>query len=121
LGRGEKEKSIMRVRSLLTLAGLAFATWEAVDIFWIDTPAVAAVMACLFLACTIWFWRRDSRRAAGALLVLFAIEALTAPFLGAMLVTKVCDLALALTGVTLAVLELRRGRDSVGELRTERA
>jgi hypothetical protein len=103
------------------VAGLAFATWETVDIFWIDTPAVAAVMACLFLACTFWFWRRDSRRAAAALLILFAVELLSAPFLHVMLVTKVCDLALALTGVTLAILELRRGRDPVGRLRAEGA
>jgi hypothetical protein len=111
----------MRTRSLLILAGLAFGTWEAVDIFWIDTPAIAAVMACLFFACTIWFWRRDSRRAAAGLLILFAIELLTGPFLNVMLVTKVCDIALALAGVTLAVLELRRGRDPVGRLRAEGA
>ena len=111
----------MRTRSLLILAGLAFATWETVDIFWIDTPAVAAVMAFLFFACTIWFWRRDSRRAAAALLILFAIELVTAPTLNTMLVTKVFDIALAVTGVALAVLELRRGRDPAGRLRAERA
>jgi hypothetical protein len=104
----------MRTRSLLILAGLAFAVWETVDIFWIDTPAVAAVMACLFFACTIWFWRRDSRRAAAALLILFAIELLTAPSLNVMLVTKVCDLALAVAGVAVAILELRRSGDPVG-------
>jgi hypothetical protein len=99
----------MHTRSLLIVAGLAFAVWETVDIFWIDTLAVAAVMACLFFAATIWFWRRDSKRAAVALLVLFAIEGLTAPFLAdVMLVTKLCDLALALTGATLAVLVLIR-------------
>ena len=99
----------MHIRPLLILAGLAFAVWETVDIFWINTPAVAAVMACLFFAATIWFWRRDSRRAAVALLVLFAIEGLTAPFLtDVMLVTRVCDIALALTGAILAVLVLTR-------------
>jgi FtsH-binding integral membrane protein len=93
----------------LILAGLAFAVWETVDIFWIDTPAVAAVMACLFFASTIWFWRRDSKRAAGALLILFAIEGLTAPFLAnVMLVTKLCDIALALAGAILAVAVLVR-------------
>ena len=111
----------MRTRALLILAGLAFATWETVDIFWIDTPAVAAVMACLFFASTIWFWRRDSRRAAAALLILFAVELVTAPTLNTMLVTKACDLALAVAGVSLAVLELRRSRDSVVGLRAERA
>jgi len=99
----------VQTRSLLILAGLAFAVWEAVDIFWIDTPAIAAVMACLFLASTIWFWRRDSKRAAAALLILFAIEGLTAPFLtNVMLVTRLSDLALALAGATLAVLVLIR-------------
>lgn len=101
----------MHTRSLLILAGLAFAVWETVDIFWIDTPAIAAVMACLFLASTLWFWRRDSKRAAVALLILFAIEGLTAPFLtGVMLVTRLGDLALALAGATLAVLVLMRRR-----------
>lgn len=99
----------MHTRSLLILAGLAFAVWETVDIFWINTPAVAAVMACLFFASTIWFWRRDGKRAAAALLILFAIEGLTAPFLAdVMLVTKLCDVALALAGATLAVLVLLR-------------
>jgi hypothetical protein len=98
---------------LLILAGLAFATWETVDIFWIDTPAVAAVMACLWFACTIWFWRRDSVRAAGALLVLFAFEGLTAPFLThVMLVTRLADIALSVFGFVVAASVLvQRRRD----------
>lgn len=91
------------VRHALALAGLAFATWEAIDIFWISAPAVAAVMAILFFGATIWYWRRNTLRAAVALLVLFAFEAAVAPTLKAMTVTKVADLALALVGVGLAV------------------
>ena len=75
---------MFNARKALVLAGLAFATWEAVDIFWISTPAAAAVMAVLFLSCTIWYWRRDSMRAAVALLLLFAFEAVVAPTLKAM-------------------------------------
>jgi hypothetical protein len=102
---------MVRTRSLLILAGLAVGIWETVDIFWISAPAAAAVFACLFFACTIWFWRRDSKRAAAALLILFAIEGLAAPFLkNVMLVTRVCAIALALTGFTLAVVELMRRR-----------
>jgi hypothetical protein len=110
-------------RNALILAGLAFGTWEAVDIFWISTPAVAAVMAVLFFACTIWYWRRDSLWAAVALLVLFAFEGAVAPTLKAMTVTKAADLALAIVGVVLAVTVLvgrRRGQASpaVGESRS---
>jgi len=90
-------------RNALVLAGLAFGTWEAVDIFWISTPAVAAVMAALFLGCTFWYLRRDSLRAAAALLVLFAFEGAVAPTLKAMTVTKVADLALAIAGLALAM------------------
>jgi hypothetical protein len=100
-----------QIRSLLILAGLAVAVWETVDIFWISTPAAAAVFAGLFFACTIWYWRHDSARAAAALLILFAIEGLAAPFLKhVMLVTKVCAIALGLTGFALAALVLMRRR-----------
>jgi hypothetical protein len=54
---------MFNVRSALALAGLAFATWETVDIFWISTPAVAAVMAVLFFGCTLWHQRRTALRA----------------------------------------------------------
>jgi ABC-type Mn2+/Zn2+ transport system permease subunit len=89
-------------RTALILAGLAFATWETVDIFWISFPAAAAVMAALFLGCTIWYRRRNTLRAAAALLLLFTFEATVAPTLNAMTVTKVADLTLALTGIALA-------------------
>jgi hypothetical protein len=94
---------MLNARTGLILAGLAFATWEAVDIFWISVPAVAAVMAALFAGCTLWFWRRDSIRAAAALLVLFAFEAAVVPTLKAMTVTKVADFALALAGIAMAL------------------
>lgn len=102
-------------RRALILAGLVFATWETVDIFWISSPAAAAVMAVLFLASTIWFWRRDSLRAAIVMALLFAFEGAVAPTLKAMTVTKIADLVLSLTGVMLAlgvVAARRRGRRS---------
>src|SRR6266567_7740706 len=93
----------MNARIGLILTGLAFGIWEAVDIFWIDVPAMAAIFAALFLGSTLWFWRRDSVRAALALMLLFAFEAAAAPSLRAMTVTKVADLTLALTGIALAM------------------
>jgi hypothetical protein len=94
---------MLNARNALILAGLTFATWETVDIFWISFPAAAALFAALFLGCTLWFWRRDSLRAALALMVLFAFEAAVAPTLKATTVTKVADLTIALTGIVLAV------------------
>jgi ABC-type Mn2+/Zn2+ transport system permease subunit len=93
---------MFNARIALILAGLAFATWETVDIFWISFPAGAAVMAALFLGCTIWYRRRYTLRAAAALLLLFTFEGAVAPTLNAMTVTKVADLTLALTGIALA-------------------
>src|SRR2546423_2955911 len=100
----------------LILAGLTFGIWEAVDIFWIDVPAAAAVFAALFLGSTLWFWRRDSVRAAVALLVLFAFEAAVAPSLKhVMAVTKITDFTLGIAGIALAIAVLvarRRSRSS---------
>ena len=91
--------------------GLAFGIWEAVDIFWIDVPAFAALFAALFLGCTLWFWRRDSVRAAVVLLGLFAFDGAAAPGLKhVMTVTKVADLTLALAGVAAAIAVLVAGR-----------
>ena len=90
-------------RIALILTGLTFAIWETIDIFWISFPAAAAVFAALFLSGTLWFWRRDSVRAALALMLLFAFEAAVAPTLRAMTVTKAADLTLALTGIALAI------------------
>ena len=59
-----KEHAMFNARIALILAGVTFATWETVDIFWISFPAAAAVFAALFLGGTIWLWRRDSVRAA---------------------------------------------------------
>jgi glycopeptide antibiotics resistance protein len=103
---------MLNARTGLVVAGLTFATWEAVDVFWISFPAAAALFAALFLASTLWFWRRDSSRAAVALLLLFAFEAAVAPTLKAMTVTKIADLTLALTGIALAatVFVTRRQR-----------
>jgi hypothetical protein len=94
-------------RICLILLGLAFGIWEAIDIFWIEVPAVAAVFAVLFLACTAWFWRRDSARAATALLVLFAFEAAVAPSLKhVMTVTKVAAFSLGVAGAVAALAVL---------------
>jgi uncharacterized membrane protein len=106
---------MFNTRTALILAGLAFATWETVDIFWISFPAAAAVFAALFLGSTIWFWRRDSVRAALALALLFGFEGAVAPTLKAMTVTKVADFVLALAGIALAiavVVTRRRTRPS---------
>lgn len=94
---------MFNARTALILAGLTFATWETVDIFWISFPAAGVVMAALFLGCTIWYWRRDTVRAAVALMLLFAFEAAATPTLKVMTVTRVADLTLALTGIALAV------------------
>ena len=94
---------MFNARIALILAGLTFATWETIDIFWISLPAAAAVFAALFLSGTLWFWRRDSVRGALALMLLFAFEAAVAPTLGAMTVTKVADFTVALTGIALAI------------------
>jgi hypothetical protein len=112
----ERNKPMFNARIALILAGLTFATWETIDIFWISFPAAAAVFAALFLGGTLWLWRRDSVRAALVLLLLFAFEAAVAPTLRAMMVTKVADLLLALTGIALAmtvVVTRRRRRASV--------
>jgi hypothetical protein len=71
-----------------------------------------------FLGCTLWFWRRNSPRAAGLLLLLFVFEAAAAPGLKhVMTVTKACDLALAIAGAGCALAVLvaaRRSKRSSG-------
>lgn len=100
----------------LIVTGLAFGLWQTVDIFWIDVPAVAAVFAALFFACTLWLWRRNSVWAAVALLLLFGFEGVAAPGLRhVMTATKVADFTLALAGVACAVTVL------VGERRVRRS
>ena len=97
---------MLNARLVLILTALVFATWETVDIFWISFPAAAAVFAALFAGCTVWFYRRNSVRAALALMLLFAFEAAVAPTLKAMTVTKIADLALAIAGVASAIAVL---------------
>jgi hypothetical protein len=111
---------MLNARTALIVAGLSFAIWEAVDIFWITVPAVAAVFAALFAWCTLWFWRRNSIRAAAALAVLFAFEGVVAPTLKAMTVTKVADFTLALAGTAFAVAVLV-GRRRMKSTRTAAA
>jgi hypothetical protein len=109
---------MLNARIGLILTGLTFGIWEAVDIFWIDVPAMAAVFAALFVGSTLWFWRRDSVRAAVVLLLLFGFEGAAAPGLKhVMTVTKVADLTLAIAGVACALAVLiaaRRGERSSG-------
>ena len=103
----------MNARLALLGTGLAYGVWEAVDVFWIDVPAVAAVFAVLFLGCTGWFWRRNSRAPVVALLALCAFEAGVAPTLHAETVTKAFDVALGAGGIASAiavVVGLRRTR-----------
>jgi hypothetical protein len=102
---------MVNARIGLILTGLGFGIWEAIDIFWIDVPAFAAVFAVLFLGCTLWFWHCDSVRAAVALLVLFAFEGAAAPGLKhVMTVTKVADFTFALAGVACAIAVLVAAR-----------
>lgn len=89
----------------LILTGLAFGIWEIVSAFQIEYPAIAAVFAALFLACTLWFWRRDSIRAALAFLPLFAVEAGSAPtWKHVMTETKVAGVALGTAGILLVLV-----------------
>lgn len=102
----------MNARSALLSVGLAYGIWETVDVFWLDAPAIA-VFAALFFACTVWLWRRDSRRAAVAILALCVMEAAFAPTLQAETVTKACDFALGLAGIISAVAVLLSARRAV--------
>jgi hypothetical protein len=98
-------------RIALIATGLVFGIWEAVDIFQIDVPAVAAVFAVLFLACTAWFWRRSSVKPVVVMAILFGFEAAVAPSLQhVMTITKVAAFTLGLAGAAsaVAVLVMRR-------------
>ena len=104
---------MINARIGLLVTGLAFGVLEAVDIFRIDVPAVAAVFAALFLGCTAWFWRRGSVRAAVALFLLFAFEVAVAPTLKHVeTVTKVGVAALGLAGIATAIAVLVAARRS---------
>jgi hypothetical protein len=107
----------MNSRQTLLAVGAAYAVWEAVDIFWISSPAWAAVFAALFACCTAWFWRRNSGRAAASLLALCGFEAGVAPGLHAETVTKVCDATLGLIGIAAAAVVVARKRRAVHPLR----
>jgi len=106
---------MINARIGLLITGAAFGLWETADIFRIEVPAVAAVFAALFLACTAWFWRRDSVRAVVALMALFAFEVAVAPSLHVMTATKVAVIALGVAGIAAAInvlLSVRRARRS---------
>ena len=97
---------MLRPRVALLVTGLAFALLEAVDAFFVDVPAFAALFAALFLGCTAWFWRRNSARAAGALLLLFAFEVAEAPTWDAPVAVKAGAAALGVAGIVAAVAVL---------------
>jgi hypothetical protein len=107
---------MLNPRISLIVVGLGFGVWETVDIFWIDVPAAAAVVAALFLTCTAWFWRRNTGRGAAALLLLCAMEVAEAPtWQHTATVTKVGAAALGVTGIVAAIATLvgaRRARRS---------
>jgi hypothetical protein len=95
---------MLNARIALILTGLTFAIWETVDIFQIEVPAVAAFFAVSFFGCTMWFWRRDSGRAAIAFLPLFTIEAGSAPFWKhVMTETKLAGIVLGTAGIAAVV------------------
>ena len=100
----------MNARLALIATGLAYGIWEAVDIFWISVPAVAAAFAALFLGCTGWFWRRNSLWPVVGLLALCAFEASVAPTLHAETVTKAFDVTLGVVGVLSAIAVIARRR-----------
>ena len=100
---------MLNARIVLILTGLTFAIWETVDIFLIEVPAMAGLFAVLFLACTIWFWRGNSLRAAITFLPLFAVEAGSAPFWKhVMTETKVAGIVLGAAGIVSVVALARR-------------
>ena len=102
---------MINTRVALIVTGLAFGLWEAVDIFRIDVPAVAAVFAAVFLGCTAWFWRRGSLKAVAFLLVFFVFEVAVAPRLKhVLLVTKLAAGGLALAGASIAIVVLLSAR-----------
>lgn len=99
------------MRKALVVSGLAFGIWEGIDAFRIEVPEVAAVFSVLFLACTAWFFRRNSVKPVVVMTVLFGIEAAVAPSLHhVMTITKVAAFALGVVGLAsaVAVLALRR-------------
>jgi uncharacterized membrane protein len=103
-------------RIALILTGLAFAVWEAISTFQVNFPAIAATFAVLFLACTVWFWRRDSIPAALAFVPLFAVEVGSAPtWQHVQTQTKVLGFTLGVAGIAsviAAVATRRRSRAS---------
>jgi hypothetical protein len=110
-GQSKGEELMLNARISLLITGAAFGLWEAVDIFRIDVPAVAAVFAALFLACTAWFWRRHSVRAVVALAALFAFEVAVAPSLTHVTTaTKAAVIALGVAGIAAAVDVLHSAR-----------
>lgn len=101
-------------RTAVLATGLAFGLFETVDAFFIAVPGFAVLFAGLFFACAAWFWRRNSVKAAVALLLLFVFEVAQAPSWKAEAATKAGAAALGVAGILAAVsavvTRLRNGR-----------
>jgi hypothetical protein len=97
---------MITARTSLLATAIAFGLVEAVDAFFIDVPGFAVLFAGLFFASAAWFWRRDSARAAVALLLLFAFELAEAPTWKAATTTKAGAAALGTAGIAAAICVL---------------
>lgn len=97
----------MNIRNALLGIALAFAVMETIDIP--DTGAPAAVFAALFLVCSVWLWRRNSRIAAIILALQFTVEATQAhTWKHASATTKDLSMALGTAGILAAATFLTR-------------
>jgi len=63
----------MNARNALLAVALTFGVAEVVDTPYVGAPA--AVFAVLYLACSVWLWRRGGMVAAAVIAALCALEA----------------------------------------------
>jgi hypothetical protein len=97
----------MTIRNALIAIALSFGIWETTDIP--DTGAIAAIFAVLFLACSLWLWRRNSRIAVVVLALQFTVEATQAhTWKDASSTARDAALALGTTGILAAAAFLAR-------------
>jgi hypothetical protein len=97
----------MTIRNALIAIALSFGIWETTDIP--DTGAIAAIFAVLFLACSLWLWRRNSRIAVVVLALQFTVEATQAhTWKDASSTARDAALALGTTGSLAAAAFLAR-------------
>lgn len=92
----------MNTRHALLAVALVFGIWETTDI--VDTGVPAAVFAVLYLACSLWLYRKGSVIAAGVIAVLCTFEATQAhTWKDAGTFSKTAAEALGTLGVLVAV------------------